>query len=190
MKVFVAVLVLIFSLQSWTKADDIRDIQIDGMTIGDSALDYFKENEIKSSRKTIYPGDDKFYKVQFQSKYNTYEKIGFHLKKNDNRFIIHELNGRTLMGFNECSEKKNIAVKEIKEILTKVSVENYKSDYRNKYGKSFSEVTDLKVERGYIRIYCDDWEEKYTEMNNWQDSFNISASSQEFLNWLNNEAYK
>ena len=35
-----------------------------------------------------------------------------------------------------------------------------------------------------------DWEEKYTEMNNWHDSFNISASSQEFLNWLNNEAYK
>ena len=86
--------------------------------------------------------------------------------------------------------KKNIAVEEIKEILTHVSVENYKSNYRNKYGKSFAEVTDLKVENGFIRIYCDDWEEKYTNMNKWYDSFNIDISPQEFINWLNNEAYK
>ena len=86
--------------------------------------------------------------------------------------------------------KKNTAIKEIKEILTKVSESNYKGDYRKKYGNSISEVTDLKVEKGFIRIYCDDWEEKYTEMNGWYDSFNISVSSQEFLNWLNNEAYK
>ena len=190
MKKILTILILIFTLQTPSQADDIRDFQIDGMSIGDSALDYFKENEIQSKRKTTYPSDDKFYKVQFPSKYDTYEKIGFHLKKNDNRFIIFELNGRTLMGFNKCSKKKSIAIKEIKEILTKVSVDNYKSDYRKKYGKSFSEVTDLKVEKGYIRIYCDDWEEKYTEMNNWHDSFNISAASQEFLNWLNNEAYK
>mgnify|MGYP000722043315 CR=1 FL=1 len=46
MRVFIIVLVLIFSLQSWTKADDIRDFQIEGMSIGDSLLDYFNEDEI------------------------------------------------------------------------------------------------------------------------------------------------
>ena len=181
---------ILFSFQVPSQADDIRDFQIDGISIEDSALDYFKEKEIKSITKTKYPGDDKFYKIELPSKHDTYETVGFHFKKNDNNFIIYELNGRTLMGFNKCLEKKNTAIKEIKEILTKVSVDNYKSNYRNKYGKSFSEVTDLKVEKGYIRIFCDDWEEKYTKMNNWHDSFNISASSQEFLNWLNNEAYK
>ena len=40
-RVFLSVLILIFSLQSWTKADDIRDFEIEGMSIGDSALDYF-----------------------------------------------------------------------------------------------------------------------------------------------------
>ena len=190
MKRIILILILTLSFQPWTKADDVNEIQIDGMSIGDSALDYFTKSEIKSRTKTIYPGDDKFYKIQFGSKNDTYEKIGFHLKKNDNRFIIYGLTGRTVMGFNECSEKKNIAVEEIKEILTHVSVENYKSNYRNKYGKSFAEVTDLKVENGFIRIYCDDWEEKYTNMNKWYDSFNIDISPQEFINWLNNEAYK
>jgi len=45
MRVFFAVLILIFSLQSWTKADDISDFEIEGMSIGDSALDFFSENE-------------------------------------------------------------------------------------------------------------------------------------------------
>ena len=49
MRVFLAVLVLIFSLQSWTKADDIRNFQIEGMSIGDSLLDYFSEDKIKDS---------------------------------------------------------------------------------------------------------------------------------------------
>ena len=47
MRVFIAVLVLIFSLQSWTKADDIRDFEIEGMSIGDSLLEFASEKEIK-----------------------------------------------------------------------------------------------------------------------------------------------
>ena len=50
MRVFIAVLVLIFSLQSLTKADDISDFQIEGMSIGDSALDYFSEEYLLSTK--------------------------------------------------------------------------------------------------------------------------------------------
>ena len=46
MRVFITVLVLIFSFQSWTKADDISDFQIEGMSIGDSVLDYLSKEEI------------------------------------------------------------------------------------------------------------------------------------------------
>ena len=54
MRVFIAVLVLIFSLQSWTKADDINDFQIEGMSLGDSLLDYMSEDEIKKNMTDIY----------------------------------------------------------------------------------------------------------------------------------------
>ena len=47
-RVFLSVLILIFSLQSWTKADDISEFEIEGMSIGDSLLDYFSKDEIKS----------------------------------------------------------------------------------------------------------------------------------------------
>ena len=38
---FLLILILTLSMQSWTKADDIRDFQIEGMSVGDNLLDYF-----------------------------------------------------------------------------------------------------------------------------------------------------
>ena len=49
MKLFLTVLILIFSLQSWTKADDIRDFEIEGMSIGVSLLDYVNKRTINTS---------------------------------------------------------------------------------------------------------------------------------------------
>ena len=48
MKIILAILVLIFSLQSYTKADDIRDFEIEGMSIGSSLLDHVSLKRIKS----------------------------------------------------------------------------------------------------------------------------------------------
>ena len=51
MRILIAVLVLILTLQSFTKADDIKDFQIEGISIGDSALDFFSEAQIKNNSK-------------------------------------------------------------------------------------------------------------------------------------------
>ena len=40
MRIFLLALILIISLQSWTKADDISKLEIEGISIGDSALDF------------------------------------------------------------------------------------------------------------------------------------------------------
>ena len=69
-KIFIAVLVLIFSLQSLTKADDIRDFQIEGMSIGDSALDFFSKNELNNAHE-IHNYKNKKYRYYFLS----YDKI-------------------------------------------------------------------------------------------------------------------
>ena len=53
MKIFILILILIFSYQSWTKASDIRDFEIEGMSIGDSMLEYFDRNEIISIENKI-----------------------------------------------------------------------------------------------------------------------------------------
>ena len=39
---------LLFTLQTPSQADDIRDFQIEGISVGDSLLDYFSEEEINN----------------------------------------------------------------------------------------------------------------------------------------------
>ena len=54
MKFFISIIVLIFGLQSLAKANDIRDFQIEGMSIGDNLLDYFSKTKIKSNEMNYY----------------------------------------------------------------------------------------------------------------------------------------
>ena len=60
MKVFLSVLILIFSLQSWTKADDISDFEIEGMSVGDSLLKFANEEKIRLSISNQKYPNDKF----------------------------------------------------------------------------------------------------------------------------------
>ena len=45
MRILLSILVLIFNLQSFAKADDISEFEIEGISIGDSALDHFNINK-------------------------------------------------------------------------------------------------------------------------------------------------
>ena len=48
MKKFLLTLILIFSVQSLTNADDIRDFEIEGISIGDSLLKFYTKFQINS----------------------------------------------------------------------------------------------------------------------------------------------
>ena len=47
MKLFLSIFVLVFNLQSLANSDDIKEFQIEGMSIGDSVLDFFSKKEIE-----------------------------------------------------------------------------------------------------------------------------------------------
>ena len=77
MRIFITVLIIIFNLQSWTKADVAKDFEIEGMTIGDSLLDFFTEEEIiKNKQESQYPNDDHILRNFYKHKnFTTYEMI-------------------------------------------------------------------------------------------------------------------
>ena len=69
MRVILSVIILIFSLQSLSKADDIRDFQIEGMSIGDSLLDFYSKREInKFYNYDHLPSDMKFRIADYEKK--------------------------------------------------------------------------------------------------------------------------
>ncbi len=76
-------LILMLSFQSLTKADDIRDFEIEGMSIGDSLLDYFSKKKIKDSRKNYYNSDEIIPIYIIEDKFENYYGVQFHYKKND-----------------------------------------------------------------------------------------------------------
>ena len=63
---------ILFTIQIPSQADDIRDFQIEGMSIGDSALDYFSKDELDNAEKSYYP-NKKFYLIDIlSSKFEIY----------------------------------------------------------------------------------------------------------------------
>ncbi|MDC0427853.1 hypothetical protein OAL77_03825, partial [Candidatus Pelagibacter sp.] len=116
MKKLLITIILLLSFQSWTKADDIRDFEIEGMSIGDSLLDYMTVDEIKKNMKS-YPGSKIF--SRFFKKFDYYDDVQFHFKTKDTKYIIHSIEG--VMYFpndlKSCQDKRVKVINEIKEAL-------------------------------------------------------------------------
>ena len=75
------ILVLTLSFQSITKADDIRDFEIEGMSIGDSLLDFMSTKEIKSSIQNYVDDNKKYYVVGYYKDLEIYEGVDVYLKR-------------------------------------------------------------------------------------------------------------
>lgn len=125
MKIFILLLILISGFQSWTKADDIRNFEIEGMTIGDSLLNYFNENEIE---KKINSNHTFFYKKDFMSislsfktgRFKIYDDVGAILKQGDKQYKIYSLEGTLIINnknIENCYKKQNLKAKEIESII-------------------------------------------------------------------------
>ena len=81
MKILLTLFVLFFS--SLVVAEDISDFQIEGMSIGDSLLDYVSEMQIQNNIKDYTFKNDKFYAIDFDDiiPSKIYDGIGIYLKK-------------------------------------------------------------------------------------------------------------
>ena len=75
-KLCIYLFLVLFSLQTPSQADDIRDFQIEGMSVGNSALDFFSEKKIRSSPKQFYPKSKKFFYIVIvpKKKFKVYKK--------------------------------------------------------------------------------------------------------------------
>ena len=93
MKKTLIILVLLFS--SSVVAEDISDFEIEGMSIGDSLLDYFSEEVIIKKSVTDYPNSKKFSRFQAppSKKFEDYDTVDFHYETNDPKYIIVSLSG-------------------------------------------------------------------------------------------------
>ena len=87
----IVVLGLLFSGNAY--ADDIKDFQIEGMSLGDSSLDHFSENEIKKFTQKFRYNNNDFVPVSPKMKLETFDTLQFYYKNNDVKKPIHVISG-------------------------------------------------------------------------------------------------
>ena len=92
-KRFLIILILIFNLSNLSFADDIRDFQIEGMSIGDSALDYFTESQLENGELDWFNYSYKEYSTSLLSGKGIYDWFKISYKSDDDNFIIEGLAG-------------------------------------------------------------------------------------------------
>ena len=189
MRVFIAVLVLIFSFQSWVRADDIRDLEIEGMSIGDSLLDHFSEEEIKNNKQTNqYPNDlfivRNFYKHKNFKKYDAITAI--HLKK-DKKYIIESIGALVVYDeIKNCLNEKIEIEKEFDELFKNSDKDSAKIKKSfDKTGESIAYITEYYLDKSeVVQVVCNDWSERLKK-ENFSDTLAINLQSKKFRDFLN-----
>ena len=115
MKTILTLFVLLFS--SSVVAENISDFEIEGMSIGDSLLDYFSEEEINKAKKNYGYNNDDFTTVEFYQHplLNMYKNLSVSFKSNDSKYQIYELSGFDFIDNdnNECFDKVDIVSNEL-----------------------------------------------------------------------------
>jgi hypothetical protein len=195
MKIFIPVLLLIFSFQSWTKADDITNFEIEGISIGDSILKYYSTKELNSFYKIKYPKSNKYTGYEIPDslskiKFNNYESITLHWQSDDNEMKIVSISGINLYPNNldKCLNERDKISLDIKSILKNSILDEFNGNFGSG-NDSKSYTIEHIVNNGSIKIWCTDWDKMTEKENDWEDDLNIAIASKEFLFWLDNEAY-
>ena len=202
MKVFLTVLVLIFSFQSWTKADDIGEFEIEGISIGDSLLDHITEKDLKkeinlrTDKGCTYKSKD--YCAITLGKSNldlkNYYQIQFHYKNNDKKYIIKSISGINKMNFEKCNTQIHI-IEEVLDDIFKNSTKKNKPKDKHSYdktGNSFHAGIYYFLDDDSVAVLaCTDWSDAIVkEKNAFYDHLRVTLNSSKFSYWLNYVAYE
>ena len=199
-------LVLIFSLfflySPSVFADDISDFQIEGMSIGDSLLDYMTEDEILEAMeetKDIYHylnEPNKYAEIYIWNDLSIYDLVTVHVKNSPSTVYLTNKNEQyeilTIRGllkytedFDGCIQKRD----EIEETLSEMfpNAEKWdtifpKSD--DPSGKSITDKVYFELEEGTLQLACTNYEETFRIKNNIVNSLAVIVRTEEIRRWL------
>ena len=195
MKRLLLVLILTLSFQSWTKADDIKDLQIEGMSIGDSLLDYFSEEEIKKSKQDFQYPKDEYILYNFSStmKLDKYDLLMIAIKKNDVKFIISGVTGGIKYdNLSNCLKLKKDFGKDVDNLFNNINNKEFKyTPEADKSGKSMIYENFYSLETGdVVTAQCMDWDKKFSKKKDLAKVFQVALNSVSYYDFVQYRAFK
>jgi hypothetical protein len=200
------ILILLFSfflLSSHSVfADDISDFQIEGISIGDSLLDYMTEDEIleeiDNSERYYYLNEpNKFAEIYLKQGFSLYDNISVfistepssqYLTNKNEKFIIVSVRGIIVYNeeFDSCIIQRDKIIKDLSKMFpNSTKTENIFSHSADPSGDSIVDYVDYELDSGAsIYINCQDFEEVLRARKKWSDSLNIVTQTKEVSDWF------
>lgn len=201
-KIFV-IIFLNFFLTTLSQSNEIDDFQISGVSVNNSLLNFIKKDKI-IARQNLYKDKGYIYRLKdfytltfyninkfpnsnpgiFFEGLDKYDDIQFHLKHGDDTFKIYAVDGgKHFNSMKKCYDQ----MKEIESELRSLFKDSkpIKSDKRHSSNKGRSKSSAYWLDKGFIRVSCQDWDED-TKI---QDSLVVSVVLEE-LNIFFDKNYK
>ena len=196
-------LIWITTPQTLSLADNIRYFQIEGMKIGDSALDYFSESQLENNEQGWHNYTHKEYSSSLMPGEGIYKWFLVSYKNDDDKFTIEGLVGgieKMNYDIEKCNSDLNIAASDISKKFKNTSQEEKKYykievDAARSYpftGKS--SITSLSfnfLDGAKMILACyimdkqaEQKESFLTSISNKKDTFRVDIRSHKFNNFL------
>ena len=193
MKFFLAFIILIFNFQSLTKADDIRDFEIEGISIGDSALDYFNKKQLDDKSYTFSANDKYLTSYFYKSEFQNYDAVEVTYLKNDKNYIIKGISGGNIVSsLDECKTKYNKIKKDLNKYFKDAdSMDDdglHPSDTTGK-SKYFRTSYSINPKSNYFEIETSCIFYKGEAAKKFTSNAGVTIKDADLNYWLNNEAY-
>ena len=201
MRICLTILILILNLQSWTKADDIRDFEIEGISVGESLLNHFSENNIQQEIKSEFSfkyknntfiglGVGQTNEFPLFKKLNQFDELGITIKPNDKNYIVHGLSGEILCynNIDKCLITKDEIISDLKNVFKDIEVDSWERKHPvDKTGKSIVYGNDLKTNDLDFVISVSVYDMSDDDFN---DGVKVSIKTEELFNFIMYEAYE
>ena len=187
MKRLLLIFILTFTFQTLTKADDIRDFEIEGMSVGDSLLDFFSKEEIDNFYNYDHlPSNMKFRIAEIynekEKNMSNYNGMQLYYKPNDINFILHSVTGGTFCSTEiECKNLYEKIKEDLLKSFTKGKEETHKPN-DDPTGKSKSTYYEIELDNGSIYVTYQDWSKNVE----WKDNVNVEVSTKDVDKWNRN----
>ena len=168
MKILFSILFIFFS--SPIIADSISDFQIEGISIGDSALNFLNRSEIikqtkmNSSHYSYLKKPNEFGEVYIleNDKFDIYDGLSFFVKQDDNNFEIRMLRGLIWLDINSCLSQREKIRNEIEGIIENFEKEEITFNaHQDELSESKMHNINYYLPSGdVITLQCTDWSKR------------------------------
>ena len=202
MKKLLFIFIFIISFQSFIKADDVDNFEIEGLSVGESLLDYFNKEKIKEfiKHKSSYHYLNGDYVIvgitnfnQDLIKLSTYSDLGVTINKSDSGYKIFSIAGQnyTHDTFEKCRNNQELIAKDIKKNLLEDNFDE--SIWENdKWISGGVVVGKSKMHDFYFkdnsafRIICYELNEDNKHIASWRIKLDVIINSKVFNEFLQN----